>query len=55
MDAIFNAIADLFQHLFDLMPKLGNIPNAILTLLGIAGFITWASLLYRYKKQGGNE
>lgn len=55
MEAIFYGIADLFESLFTIMPKLGNIPNTLFIILGFIAFVTWTSLLFKYKREVANE
>ena len=55
MDAIFYGIADLLEHVFGFMAKLGNIPNAIFITCGFVAFIAYTRLLIKYRRLGENE
>lgn len=55
MDAIFYGIADLSEHLFGLMTKLGNIPNAIFFICGLVAFLAYTRMLLKYRSIGENE
>ncbi len=55
MDALFNGIADLCQPMFDLVSKLGNIPNALFVITAFIAFVSWTGMLVKYKKLQENE
>lgn len=51
MTEFFYAIGDFFTETFKVMPSIGNWPNLIFTLVGIAFFGYWMVELYKYKKK----
>jgi len=55
MEAIFYGIADMFESLFTIMPKLGNIPNTLLVISGFIAFLIWTSLMVKFRREGENE
>lgn len=50
MTEFFLALGDFFTETFKVMPALGNYPNLIFTVVGIAFFVYWMIELFKYKK-----
>lgn len=55
MDAVFYAIGDSFDGLFNVMANLGNIPNVFIVITIISLFLIWTRRLILYRNAGDNE
>ena len=55
MTAFFYACGDFFQAIFRYMPKLGNIPNITMIIIGFAAFSLWVRRMARYNKEAEEQ
>jgi len=55
MDIIFYGIADILSVVFELMAKLGNLPNVIFITCGAIAFIAYTRMLFKFRRIGENE
>lgn len=44
-------LGDIFEATFEILPPLGNLPNAIFSLVIFGGLVYWMNQLGKYKKE----
>ncbi|MFT5969856.1 MAG: hypothetical protein ACI8ZO_000353 [Flavobacteriales bacterium] len=52
MNEFWYGVSDFFKATFEILPKLGNMPNVLLSIVGFVALSYWVAQLIKHKRAG---